>query len=218
MKKSTILLFGLFFAYIYSFSQTASIGIFGGINSSGINGLYFAHGYQITQNESIISKQFGVLFSYSLTKKLSFFSDPGYFEKGFKYDQGEMLTGGPSFSGTNYIKYINVPMTIKLGLFKNQLFYIRAGCYMSFLLSAKIEDKISYPYPDIPPETTNEKNSKDLNQSVFGFISGMGCDIPLSGKIHLLGDVSYQLDLTNALKDKPPVYFWDAKDGIYVQP
>ena len=215
MKKSTILLFGFLFVCISSFSQTTSIGIFGGINSSGINGVYDAHGYQTTHNKSIICKQFGVLFSYSLTKQLSFFTDPGYFEKGFKYDQGEIFAGGPSFSGTNNIKYINVPITLKLGLFKNRLFYIRAGCYMSFLLSAKIDDKISYPNPDIPSEATNENISEDLNQSVFGFISGIGCDIPLSDRIHLLGDVSYQLDLTNALKDKPPAYIWYAKDGIY---
>ena len=216
MKKSTILLFGLLFAGISSFSQSTSIGIFGGINSSGINGVYDAHGYQTTQNKSITCKQFGILFSYSLTKQLSFFTDPGYFEKGFKYDQGEMFVGGPSFSGTNNIKYINLPITLKLGLFKNQLFYFRAGCYMSFLLSAKIDDKISYPNPDIPSEATNEKISEDLNRSVFGFISGIGCDIPLSDKIHLLGDISYQLDLTNALKDNPPSYFWDYKEGIYV--
>lgn len=217
MKKSTLLLFSLLFAGIFSFSQTTSIGIYGGINSSGINGVYDAHGYGTTQTKNIICKQFGVLFSYSLTKQISIFIDPSYIEKGFEYDQGEMHTGGPSFSGTNNIKYINVPVTLKLGLFKKQFIYIRAGGYMSFLLSAKIDDKISYPNPDIPSEATNEEINEDLNSSVFGIISGIGCDIPLFDKIHLIGDVSYQLDLSNALKDNPPAYLWNSKEeGIYV--
>ncbi len=215
MKKILLSLLSILFTSYIAFSQTTSIGIFGGINSSGINGVYDAHGYNTTVNESIIGKQFGLLLSYSLTKNLSLFSDPSYFEKGFKYDQGKIYTGGPSFSGTNNIKYINVPVTLKLGLFKKQLIYIRAGGYMSFLLSAKIDDKISYPNPDIPSDATNEEISDELNQSVFGIVSGIGCDIPLSDRIHLLCDISYQLDLSNALKDNPPLYFWDAKDGIY---
>jgi len=216
MKKLTLLLFSLLFAGMLSYSQNTSVGIFGGINSSGINGVYHAHGYQTTINKSIICKQFGILLSYSLTDKIRIFSDPGYIEKGFKYDQGEMFIGGPSFSGTNNIKYINIPLTIKLGLFKKQLFYIRAGGYLSFLLSAKIDDEISYPNPNTPSEATNEENTEDFNRSVFGLISGIGCDIPLSDRIHLIGDVSYQLDLSNALKDNPPLYFWDSKEeGIY---
>ena len=122
MKKSTLLLIQSFICrYITSFSQTTSIGIYGGINSSGINGVYHAHGYQTTLNESIICKQFGILFSYSLTKNLSLFSDPGYIEKGFKYDQGEMHTGGPSFSGTNNIKYINIPVNTEIRLIQKTI-------------------------------------------------------------------------------------------------
>ena len=54
-----------------------------------------------------------------------------------------------------------------------------------------------------------------MNKSVLGFVSGVGLDIPLSEKINILLDISYQLDLTNALKNETPIFYCGFKDGIY---
>ncbi len=217
MKKSTILLFGFLFACISSFSQTASIGIFGGINSSGINGTYYAHGYGSTIVKSHTGMQVGLIFDYPLTEAFSLYSNPAYIQKGFKYENDKEMIGGSAFHGENRFQYIHLPLTLKLKLFKSKIFYIRSGLYLSFLLRADITDEFHYaPNPgNPPPDYTDEKINNELNSSTLGFVMGTGVGIPLSSKLKLIIDAAYMMDVTNALKDKPPAYIWYAKDGIY---
>ncbi|MCF8369240.1 MAG: PorT family protein [Bacteroidales bacterium] len=215
MKKSSLIIAILVSIITQVFAQQTSIGFFGGINSSSINGSYYAHGYETTSIQNLRSLQFGFVFSHSITDKLSLYSNPGFFAKGFTYDQGEIFAGGPGYSGSNKFNYVDLPLTLKLSLDESKLFYIRSGFYMSFLLSAKIEDKISYPSPDIQTVTTNEKITEELNKSVFGYVMGAGLDIPLSEKTGVFIDISYQFDLSNAIKNNPPYSIWYQKDGIY---
>ncbi len=217
MKKSTVLLISFLFVGISSFPQTTSIGIFGGINSSGINGTYYAHGYGSTIVKSHTGMQVGLAFDYTLTEALSLYCDPAYIQKGFKYENDNELIGSAHFQGENRFQYIQLPLTLKLKLFKSKIFYIRAGLYMSFLLRADITDEFHYaPNPgNPPPDYTDEKINNELNSSTLGFVMSTGVGIPLSSKLKLIIDAAYMMDVTNALKDKPPVYYWDVKDGIY---
>lgn len=219
MKKSTVLLISFLFVGISSFPQTTSIGIFGGTNISSINGTYFAHSYGSTIIKSHTGMQVGLAFDYTLTEALSLYCDPAYIQKGFKYDNynDKGVIGGAAFHGENRFQYIHLPLTLKLKLFKSKIFYIRSGLYLSFLLRADITDEFHYaPNPsNPPPDYTDEKINNELNSSTLGFVMGTGVGIPLSSKLKLIIDVAYMMDVTNALKDKPPAYIWYAKDGIY---
>ncbi len=200
MTKSIAFFICLFFSSIFSYGQTASVGILGGMNFSNINGTYNSDGYS-TKTTKFISKQFGIILSYPLSEKLSLFSDPGYYEQGFNYETDENLVGSASVIGKSKFKYIDVPLTLKIGMFKNQIFYFRAGAYLSFLLSAKNNDTIYYTNSGYKTIITENDLSNGMNKTVLGFISGIGFDIPIQKHLKLLVDVSYRMDLSNAMKN-----------------
>lgn len=217
MKKPTVLLISFLFVGISSFTQTASIGIFGGTNISSINGTYYAHGYGSTIIISHTGMQVGLAFDYTLTEALSLYCDPAYIQKGFKYENDNELDGSGHFHGENRFQYIQFPLTLKLKLFKSKIFYIRSGLYMSFLLRADITDEFHYaPNPgNPPPEYTDEKINNELNPSTLGFVIGAGAGIPLSSKLSLIIDATYMMDVTNALKDNAALYYWGVNNSIY---
>ena len=216
MKRSTVLLISLLFVSVFSFAQTTSIGFFGGANFSSINGTYYAHGYGSTLIKSSTGVQFGFIFDYALTESLSLYSDPAYIQKGFKYENDTELDGGPGFLGENKFQYIQLPLTLKLKLFKSKVFYVRSGLYMSFLLNANITDEFNYaPHPDNPPTQYTDEEIKDqMNPSTLGFVMGMGADIPLSDKLNLIIDATYLMDVSDAMKDVNYNY-WGYKSNLY---
>lgn len=217
MKKSIALLLLPFFVSISLFSQT-TVGISGGVNFSGINGSYFPRGYESTVTNNRTGMQFGFTFDYPITEALSLYVDPKYIQKGFKYKNAEDISlGGANFKGENKFQYIQLPLSLKLSLFKSKMFYIRSGLYLSFLFDAHLTDEYSYPVDPGNSTTvfTDEKIKNDLNSSTLGFILGTGAAIPLSSKLNLLIDAAYLMDVSNAMKDNPPTYFWIQKSSIY---
>ena len=216
MKKLTVVLISFLFVSVFSFAQTTSIGFFGGANFSSINGTYHAHGYGSTLIKSSTGMQFGLIFDYPLTESLSLYSDPSYIKKGFKYENDTEMVGGPGFHGENKFQYIQLPLTLKLKLFKSKVFYIRSGLYMSFLLNANITDEFNYaPHPDNPPtEYTDEEIKDQMNPTTLGFVMGMGADIPLSDKLNLIIDASYMMDISDAMKDTQ-AYYWGYNGKLY---
>lgn len=219
MKKSSLLV-SILFVSVFSFSQNTSIGFIGGTNFSSINGAYYAHGFNSTNINNSVGMQFGLVFDYSLTESLSLYSDPSFIKKGFRYENDTELIGGPGFQGENKFQYIQLPLTLKLKLFKSKIFYIRSGMYMSFLLNANIIDEFNYaPHPDNPPtEYTDEKINDDMNPSTLGFVMGVGADIPLSSKLNLIIDASYTMDVSDAMKDNHLSYPWPSgnKNNLYM--
>ena len=193
-------------------AQKPSIGIFGGMDISNANGTYNSDGYN-TKTTTLVTKQFGVILSYPVTDKLSLFSDPGYYEKGFRYEPVESYDGGATVKGKSKFKSIDVPLSLKFGMFKNQIFYVRGGVYLSFLLSATNNDTIYYDSPDIGTQITETDITDKMNRSTIGFIAGAGFDIPVSKSFGILLDVAYRLDLSDAMKNKQ-LTFWP-NNGSY---
>lgn len=215
MKKSISVLICFIFGSLLLNGQTISVGIIGGINFSNINGTYNSDGYS-TNTTKFISKQFGIILSYQLSEKLSLFSNPGYYEQGFNYETAENSVGGATVKGKSKFKYIDVPLTLKIGMFKNQIFYFRAGAYLSFLLSAKNNDTIYYPTPGYEPRITENDLSDGMNKTVLGFVSGVGFDIPIQKHLKLLIDMSYRIDVSNAMKDAQSKFGRNTSDYYYV--
>ncbi len=197
MKKVLPVLLSLLIANVMVTGQNTSVGVFGGMNISNVNGIYNSDGYY-TNTTTLITKQFGVVLSYPISERLSLFSDAGYYEKGFKYSTDNDMVGGATVSGQTKIKSVDVPLTLKIGMFKNQLFYIRTGVYLSFLLSAKNNDTIVYPDPDFGISITENDITDKMNKTVFGFTAGAGFNIPVGKSLGILFDVAYRLDLSDA--------------------
>ncbi len=215
MKKSITFLTFFVFGTLLINAQDVSVGIIGGMNFSNINGTYRSDGYY-TNTTKLISKQFGIVLSYQLSKVLSLYSDPGYYEKGFKYHTDNDLVGSATVTGKSKFKSIDVPVTLKIGMFKNQIFYFRAGAYLSFLLSAKNNDTLYTPSPGYGSRITENDLSKKMNKTVFGFICGAGFDIPIQKHLKILVDVAYRIDLSNAMKNDQPPGWRNTNDNYYV--
>jgi hypothetical protein len=197
-------------------AQSNRIGISGGANFSGINGNYSAYGYQTTETKGINRMQLGLIFSIPLSERFSLYLEPAYFEKGFKFNEDKDLVEGVAFSGSQRFNYINFPLSVKLGITKNQLLYLRSGFYYTFLLSSKVKSDITYTYPDeIISESTDEKNTNKMNKSSLGVVTAVGLDIPLTEKFNFILDLAYHLDLTNPMKDNYPQYWWYKNDYYF---
>ncbi len=216
MKKTITIFISFIFGSLLVSGQTTSVGVFGGMNLSNVNGRYNSNGYN-TKTTSLITKQFGIVLSYPLSDKLSLFSDPGFYERGFNYEPVETMVGGATVKGRSKFKSVDVPLTLKIGMFKNQIFYFRAGAYLSFLLSANNNDTIYYSTPGVETQITENDILDKMNRTVFGFITGVGFDIPVSKNLGLLFDVAYRLDLTDAMINNKPSY-WNGKssDSYYI--
>jgi hypothetical protein len=153
--------------------------------------------------------QFGLIFDYHFSESLSFYSDPAYIQKGFKYENDLESIGGPGFSGENSFRYVQLPLTLKLKLFKSKIFYVRSGLYMSFLLKAHVNDEYSYTIDPGNPitEYADEDIKNEMNSSTLGFVMATGADIPLSSKLNLIIDASYMMDISDAMKDTQNNYY-----------
>jgi len=206
MKKATSILICFILGSLLLNGQTNSVGIIGGMNFSNINGTYKSDGY-FTNTTKLISKQFGIVLSYQLSEALSLYSDPSYYERGFNYHTDEDLIGSPTVTGKSKFRSIDVPVTLKIGMFKNHIFYFRAGAYLSFLLSAKNNDTLYIPQPGYELQITENDLSKIMNKTVFGFIGAAGFDIPVQKHLKIFVDVAYRIDLSDAMKnDSPPIW------------
>jgi len=207
MRKTFYFWTGILILCNITMAQNGRIGIYGGANFSGINGNYSAYGYQTTEIKGINRMQMGLILSIPLSERFSLYMDPGYLEKGFKFNEEKDMVQGVAFSGSQRFNYINLPFTIKFGVTKNQFFYLRSGIYYSFLLSSQIKSNITYTYPEETIyESTDEKNTGKMNKSTLGIITAVGMDIPLSKMFNFFLDLSYNLDLTNPMKDNYPHY------------
>jgi hypothetical protein len=134
MKKLILFLAAFIAASVVS-SQVA-IGVKGGMQTTGINGTYNAHGYEITQIKSSLHPRFRLDLAFPFSEKFAFCTGLDYSVQGFDY-QNEENEWNVTFSGTNTFKYLEVPLTLKMNVLKNRLLYFRSGFYLSFLLSAQ---------------------------------------------------------------------------------
>jgi hypothetical protein len=212
--KNLICFLAAFIASPVVYSQV-SIGVKGGVQSSGINGKYNAHGYEITQIKSSRHSRYGIDLAFTFSEKFAFCTGLDYSVQGFGY-QNETNESGVAFSGTNTIKYFEMPLTLKMKLLKSQLLYFRSGFYLSFILSAHNKGSIAYIYPEQTiNEYSDEKIMDEMNKSAIGFLAATGLEVPLTKKLHLLTEVAYRTDLTPAMTDQFPYYIWKSTIDYY---
>lgn len=213
MKKLILFLAASITASVV-YSQV-TLGVSGGIQSTNINGIFNAYGYNITQNKSVLHPRVGISFMFPFSDKFALFTGFDYSIQGFEYEN-ETNDWGVVFSGTNTFKYIEVPLTLKMNVLKSRLLYFRSGFYLSFLLSAHNKGSITYIYPDQTiEEQTDEKIMDEMNKSLLGYLFATGLEIPLTNKLQLLTEIAYRIDLIQAMTDAPPVYMWKSTNTFY---
>lgn len=212
--KNLILFLAAFFAASVVYSQV-TVGVKGGMQTTGINGTYNAHGYEITQIKNSWHPRFGLDLAFPFSEKFAFCTGLDYSVQGFDYEN-ESNDWGVAFSGTNTFKYIEVPLTMKMNVLKNRLLYFRTGLYISFLLSANNKGSITYFYPDHwVEEQTDEKIMDEMNKSLLGYLMATGIEIPLTKKLHLLTEIAYRIDLMPAMTAETPLYIWKSTNDYY---
>jgi len=113
------------------------------------------------------------------------------------------FTDVPELSGdiTLAYNYLTIPALLKLKLL---VFYVEAGPYASFLLSAKSKFTSDYlgELEDADVDIKDETKSTD-----FGLMGGLGIQLPL-GPVYLMGGARYTMGMTDIMKENETGVTW----------
>ena len=183
-KKITCTLILLSFCYL-TFAQHRRGDIEFGINT-GFN-------YTTVTNPSKIYPEFRKAFNFGVSTGF-YFSDRLSLKVKAIYDQkgwndGFLLnTVGPDFVTNFHVNYITVPVMISWHFAKKRNWYIHAGPYAGYLLSAQAT-RFGF----------DVKNY--LHRADFGAAFGVGTKIKLTDKLNLFVENDEQLGLINSFKE-----------------
>lgn len=175
MKKflliAAIAVCGMFSASAQSFEIGGQVGY-------GIANIYL-------EDESADSKgvfHIGAVGQYNFNEKWSLVGELLYDQKGYDYTDGT--------DGSESINYLSVPVMAKYNFGSSTRFYLQAGLYGAFLLSAEGE------------LGDEEIDTKDAYESTdFGVAFGLGVEFPLQENLKLFVDLVVNSGFTNIAAD-----------------
>lgn len=211
MKKLFLVLLVLLFANSIK-SQTVSIGIKSGANISSFHGKYYfcspvnkndMYGYSDGW-DIVLGKNFGILFDFGLTKKLSLQTEVLYEDKGFKYFDNSNMCDDEGHNGTIKYKYITMPLILKYKLGKKKRFNINTGIYLGKLLYAREKGRQEIiPYFSEEWDIDIKSQTHDFD---FGLSLGLGYETPVYKKIDFLIEPRVNYGLTENSKTENNQY------------
>jgi len=211
MKKLFLVLLVLLFANSIK-SQAVSIGIKSGANISSFHGKYYfcspvnkndMYGYSDGW-DIVLGKNFGILFDFGLTKKLSLQTEVLYEDKGFKYFDNSNMYDDEGHSGTIKYKYITMPLILKYKLGKKKRFNINTGIYLGKLLYAREKGRQEIiPYFSEEWDIDIKSQTHDFD---FGLSLGLGYETPVYKKIDFLIEPRVNYGLTENSKTENNQY------------
>ncbi|MBW2961221.1 porin family protein [Mesonia aestuariivivens] len=162
--KKLLLVFGLaicgtFFSYGQNFEIGGQVGY-------GISNVY-------TDDDSADSKgvfHIGAVAQYNFNEDWSLVGELLYDQKGYSYTDGT--------DGEESINYLSVPVMAKYNFGSSTKFYLQAGLYGAFLLSAEGEFE------------GRDVDTKDAYESTdFGVAFGLGVEFPIQENLKLFVDL-----------------------------
>ena len=170
MKKQTLLITFIFFAFLSTKAQNLSYGAKAGLNIAELN----------WDDDYDTSSKFGVHFggfvNYKLKEKLALHSEVFYSQGGGKWETGNL-------EGKVKLSFISLPILIQYDIVEN--LYLEGGIQYNFLLSNK--------------EATGDEDFEDYTDNfktgAFGF--GIGAAYRLDTLLPgLIAGIRYTADLT----------------------
>jgi OmpA-OmpF porin, OOP family len=150
MRKTSLLLTSIFLLSITSHAQFR-IAIVGGGHQSSVSETNDLPGWDSLKNNysGRVGFHFGFIADLPLTTKSNLSFQPGviYYNKGRKYAQrfNPPVNDVTSFTSTQYVNYIDVPLNLVLKFGKKTKFIIGGGPYGSFLYTGKETSKTTTP-------------------------------------------------------------------------
>ncbi len=158
-------------------SNAQSVGVSIGANFANVGG------DDVEETESKFNFTAGLFAEFMLSEKIGLQAELVSSGQGYKFDD----PGGSGFELKQKLGYLNVPVMANIYLADN--FYVQAGPYLGFLLSA--EESISGSLG-----TTDTDNKDQFESTDFGAMLGLGVK---AGKFNF--GARYQLGLSDIVAD-----------------
>jgi hypothetical protein len=195
MKKVQSLLFvALCLVFDASFGQNSrklEMGFNLGPNISSLRGNDILDQY----HSSKISLSSGLFVQYNLNQLFSLFINPIYDNKGSKIKEREMYDDLGNVigvgKGTTNFHYLSLPILLRMDLGTDQMFFLNAGPYLSYLIKQTFKIKMNNG------STNTEDNTENNKRTDFGISLGGGIKFPLSKKCNLFFEIRENLGLIN---------------------
>jgi len=153
-------------------------------------------GNQVFTRDYRLSFTGGFAVQYAVKPRFSVRIEANYERKGFSYsfsytdvNANSLGTGNQSF----YFDYITLPLLAKFDLTKNKVkLYTNGGIYVGYLVRCGSQTSSSGPQSTISPS--------DYMRTDYGFIGGLGLDIPIMQHVALLLEARENLGIAAITK------------------
>ncbi len=169
------------------------IGINGGINITGVNGVSDTAG---TVEENI-GRLYGLTIAYHFNRWLALKTDFDFEDKGWTVNGYDLESASGEQNITQNLDYFDIPMFLHAGFGNRLKFDLNFGPYFAFLTNneAFYTDSTGAKVPVTAPAFT------DFNTFDFGLTYGGGLDFALGKRVSLGFDLLYQHGLTEIHKN-----------------
>ena len=187
-------MFFIFATGVFAQTNKLSGGVEGGLGFRSLSGNEIAN----TKTKADLGYIFGVSGQYSFSQNYSLKAGLYFQRKGAQANTNNTDSLGNPI-GTTAVKinfnYLTLPVLFKSTFGSNVKFFVNAGPYVGFLLSAKDE------IPAFENEPANTIDTKDITESIdFGLTGGIGIIIPAGKKIGISLEIRDDLGLVNISK------------------
>lgn len=149
----------------------------------------------------------GVVGIYSFTEKFALQSEINYETKGTGLKDQTSTSDEWISEITNYkepVGYLTIPVLAKASFGAKTKFYVNAGPYFGFLLSARAKSDVKQTFPLNPENNTDRSYDDDVSEFYagfdFGVVAGGGAIFTINKNIGIIADLRYNLGL--AILDK----------------
>ena len=225
LNKWAVALGSLLLAGSSATAQTTSVGVFGGISIPKLESAddnVFSKGYASRSDATFgVFADFGISKHFSIKTAISY-SGQGGIREGVQPIPSEALPAGiplppvqlfADFSNEAILKYLEIPVLAKLEWGNKFRYFVNAGPYIGFLMSAKqqtdgnsglyLDESGSAAIPGVPSISfTKETDVKDnLNTVNVGLTAGGGLKYVLAERHELILDARAAYGLTHLQKD-----------------
>ncbi len=103
------------------------------------------------------------------------------------------------------LNYLTLPMMAKVSFGSGARFFIEAGPYFGYLLSAKMKGTAKFMNPTNPDQNHTDDVDTDIYDSFkkfdFGLVGGIGVKVPAGSNMMVFGDARYNYGLAKLDSD-----------------
>ena len=168
-----------------------------------------------------MTMNFGAVANYSLTDLFSLQAEINYEGKGFKIKDYSESGDGWTEELKNLrfpFGYLTIPILAKATFGKSTKFFVNAGPYFGFLMSAKFKGDYTFTSltnPELNYSDSANEDMKDFYKGFdFGLVIGGGAIFPITDALDIMAEVRYNMGFSKIVDDTDPSNISNSVIGI----